>query len=63
MEIIDLVKRFAGHSGVAAVHKVWSDDSVRTMHFKGLSASLSKEKTNFFLYFLSLRFVFSLALH
>ena len=39
MEIIDLVKRFAGHSGVAAVHKVWSDDSVRTMHFKGLSAS------------------------
>ena len=39
MEIIDLVKRFAGHSGVTAVHKVWSDDSVRTMHFKGLSAS------------------------
>ena len=39
MEIIDLVKRFAGHSGVAAVHKVWSDDGVRTMHFKGLSAS------------------------
>ena len=39
MEIIDLVKRFAGHSGVAAVQKVWSDDSVRTMHFKGLSAS------------------------
>ena len=39
MEIIDLVKRFAGHSGVAAVHKVWSDDSVHTMHFKGLSAS------------------------
>ena len=36
---MDLVKRFAGHSGVAAVHKVWSDDSVRTMHFKGLSAS------------------------
>ena len=39
MEIIDLVKRFAGHSGVAAVQKVWSDKSVRTMHFKGLSAS------------------------
>ena len=39
MEIIDLVKRFAGHSGVTAVHKVWSDDNVRTMHFKGLSAS------------------------
>ena len=39
MEIIDLVKRFAEHSGVTAVHKVWSDDSVRTMHFKGLSAS------------------------
>ena len=39
MEIIDLVKHFAGHSGVEAVQKVWSDDSVRTMHFKGLSAS------------------------
>ena len=39
MEIIDLVKRFAGHSGVAAMQKVWSDKSVRTMHFKGLSAS------------------------
>ena len=39
MEIIDLVKRFAGHSGVAAVQKVWSDEDVRTMHFKGLSAS------------------------
>ena len=39
MEIIDLVKRFAGHSGVAAVQKVWSDESVRTVHFKGLSAS------------------------
>ena len=25
MEIIDLVKRFAGHSGVAAVQKVWND--------------------------------------
>ena len=34
-----MVKRFAGHSGVAAVQKVWGDDSVRTMHFKGLSAS------------------------
>ena len=39
MEIIDLVKRFTEHSGVVAVQKVWSDDSVRTMHFKGLSAS------------------------
>ena len=39
MEIIDLVKHFADHSGVEAVQKVWSDDSVRTMHFKGLSAS------------------------
>ena len=36
---MDLVKRFAGHSGVAAVQKVWSDDGVSTMHFKGLSAS------------------------
>ena len=39
MEIIDLVKRFASHSGVSAVQHVWSDDSVRTMHLKGLSAS------------------------
>ena len=39
MEIINLVKRFAKHSGVEAVLKVWGDDSVRTMHFKGLSAS------------------------
>ena len=39
MNIIDLVKRFAGHSGVAALQKVWSDDSVRTIHLKGLSAS------------------------
>ena len=39
MEIIDLVKRFSGHSGIAAVQKVWDDDSVRTIHFKGLSAS------------------------
>ena len=39
MEINDLVKRFAVHSGVAAVQKVWSDDCVRTMHFKGLTAS------------------------
>ena len=39
MEIIDLVKRFAGHPGVMAVQKVWNDDSVRTMHLKGLSSS------------------------
>ena len=39
MEIIDLVKRFSGHSGVTAVNQVWSDERVRTMHFKGLSAS------------------------
>ena len=39
MNIIDLVKRFAGHPGVAALQKVWSDDSVRTIHLKGLSAS------------------------
>lgn len=39
MEIIDLVKRFAGHPGVAAVQKVWNDKDVRTIHLKGLSAS------------------------
>ena len=39
MEIIDLVKRFSGHSGVTAVNQVWSDERVRTIHFKGLSAS------------------------
>ena len=39
MEINDLVKRFAGHSGVTAVQEVWNDNSVRTMHFKGLTAS------------------------
>ena len=39
MEIIDLVKRFAGHPGVKAIQKVWDDDSVRTIHLKGLSAS------------------------
>ena len=39
MEIIDLVKRFAEHSGIAAIQKVWSDDCVRTIHIKGLSAS------------------------
>lgn len=39
MEIINLVKRFARHSGVEAAQKVWDDDSVRSIHFKGLSAS------------------------
>ncbi len=39
MKISELVKRFARHSGVEAVQKVWSDNSVHTMHFKGLSAS------------------------
>ena len=39
MEIIDLVKCFAGHPGVKAIQKVWDDDSVRTIHLKGLSAS------------------------
>ena len=34
-----MVKRFAEHSGVAAVQKVWNDNGVHTMHFKGLSAS------------------------
>ena len=39
MEIKDLVKRFAGHSGVSAMRHVWDDESVRTIHLKGLSAS------------------------
>ena len=39
MEIINLVKRLARHSGVEAAQKVWDDDSVRSIHFKGLSAS------------------------
>ena len=39
MEIHDLVKRFAGHSGVSAMRHVWDDESVRTIHLKGLSAS------------------------
>ena len=39
MEIKDLVKRFAGHPGVKAIQKVWDDESVSTIHLKGLSAS------------------------
>ena len=39
MEILDLVKRFAEHPGVAAIQKVWSDEEVRSVHLKGLSAS------------------------
>ena len=39
MEIHDLVKRFAGHSGVSAMRHVWDDEAVRTIHLKGLSAS------------------------
>ena len=39
MEIHDLVKRFAGHSGVSAMRHVWDDKTVRTIHLKGLSAS------------------------
>ena len=39
MEILDLVKRFAGHSGVSALQHVWNDDAVRTIHLKGLVAS------------------------
>jgi len=34
-----LVKRFAGHSGVSALRHVWSDEGVRSIHLKGLSAS------------------------
>ena len=39
MEIHDLVKRFAGHSGVSAMRHVWDDKAARTIHLKGLSAS------------------------
>ena len=39
MEIQDLVKRFAGHSGVSAMRHVWNDEAVRTIHLKGLAAS------------------------
>ena len=39
MEIQDLVKRFAGHSGVSALQHVWDDKTVGMMHLKGLSAS------------------------
>ena len=41
MEIHDLVRRFAGHSGVSAMRHVWDDKAVRTIHLKGLSASAS----------------------
>ena len=39
MEILDLVRRFAGHSGVSALQHVWDDEAVRTIHLKGLAAS------------------------
>ena len=39
MEILNLVKRFAGHSGVSALQHVWGDETVRTIHLKGLAAS------------------------
>ena len=39
MDILDLVKRFAGHSGVSALQHVWDDEAVRTIHLKGLAAS------------------------
>ncbi len=39
MEIQNLAKRFAGHSGVSAMRHVWNDENVRTVHLKGLSAS------------------------
>ena len=39
MEIQDLVKRFAGHSGVSAMRHVWNDEAARTIHLKGLAAS------------------------
>ena len=39
MEILDLVRRFAGHSGVSAFQHVWDDEAVRTIHLKGLAAS------------------------
>ena len=39
MEILDLVRRFAGHSVVSAFQHVWDDEAVRTIHLKGLAAS------------------------
>ena len=39
MEILDLVKRFAGHPGVIAIQKVWDDEEAHSVHLKGLSAS------------------------
>ena len=39
MEIQELAKRFAGHSGVSAMRHVWNDEAVRTIHLKGLAAS------------------------
>ena len=39
MEILDLVKCFAKHSGANAFGHVWNDESVHTIHLKGLSAS------------------------
>ena len=39
MEIQDLAKRFAGHSGVSALRHIWNDETVHTVHLKGLSAS------------------------
>ena len=39
MEIQDLVKRFAGHTGVSAMRHVWNDEAARTIHLKGLAAS------------------------
>ena len=39
MEILDLVKCFAKHSGAKAFGHVWNDESVHTIHLKGLSAS------------------------
>ena len=39
MEIQELAKRFARHSGVSAMRHVWNDEAVRTIHLKGLAAS------------------------
>ena len=39
MEIQELAKRFAGHSGVSAMRHIWNDEAVRTIHLKGLAAS------------------------
>ena len=39
MEIQELAKRFAGHSGVSAMRHVWNDEAARTIHLKGLAAS------------------------